>query len=198
MNYKFWNPNLAVQWVSEEDPAQAAAKMLEKNPDICCITATRMLWMIYTAVVEERKDEFYAQFCTPDRLLIAVTEPDALEKEALQFELSVILSVRRVNHLPTRFILPPSFDPRILTNQSLAVFLHMADRCVPRLRLQAESGLLRKLTTLSPQTDDPIFPEEEEEDELAPSTRILQEIEAKIRALEKKVMHMTEKDTDPF
>lgn len=198
MSYSFWDKNLAVQWVSEEDPAEAAVQIAKVSPDICCITATRMLRMIHAAVADERKDEFYRQFCTPERLLIAVTEPDAMEKDALQFEMSVILSIRRVEHRPTRFIFPPDFDPCILTNRSLAIFLHMADRGVPACRLRAEGGLFRKLASLCPSADDPLFPEEDEEEELDPSTRILLEIEAKIRALEKKVARMAEKDTEPF
>ena len=197
MSYSFWNKDLTVQCVSEEDPAEAAAEMARKSPDICCITATRMLRMIYTAVADERKDEFYAQFCTPERLLIAVTEPDVMEKDALQFELSVILSVRRVEHRPTRFILPPDFDPCILQNQSLAIFLHMADRGVPVRRLRAEGGLLRRLSQLNLSSDDSLSAEEEEEETDA-RTRILQEIEAKIRVLEKKVTRLAEKDSEPF
>lgn len=198
MSYSFWNKDLPVQWVSEEDPADAAARMAKKSPDICCITATRMLHMIHTAVSDERKDEFYAQFCTPERLLIAVTEPDAMEKDALQFELSVILSVRRVEHRPTRFIFPPDFDPCILQNQSLAIFLHMADRGVPLHRLQAENGLLRKLARLNFPVDDSLFSEDGKEEETDANTRILQEIKTKIRMLEKKVAHLAEKDSEPF
>ncbi len=197
MSYSFWNEDFPVQWVSEEDPAEAAARMAEKDPDICCVTPTRMLWMIHSAVLDSRKDDFYRQFCTPDRLLIAVTEPDAMEKDALQFEMSVILAVRRVEHRPTRFIFPPDFDPCVLTNRSLAILLNMADRGVPVCRLRSEGSLFRRLAAICPQEDDPLFSEEEGETENV-NTRILREIEAKIRALEKKVTRLAEQDTDPF
>ena len=198
MSYSFWNEDFFVQWVSDEDPAEAAVQIAKVSPDICCITATRMLRMIHTAVADERKDEFYRQFCTPERLLIAVTEPDAMEKDALQFEMSVILSIRRVEHRPTRFIFPPDFDPCILQNQSLAIFLHMADRGVPLHRLQAENGLLRKLARLNFPVDDSLFSEDGKEEETDANTRILQEIKTKIRMLEKKVAHLAEKDSEPF
>ena len=197
MSYSFWDASLHVLWVSEEDPADAAARMAEKDPDLCCVTPTRMLWMIHTAVTDERKDEFYRQFCTPERLLIAVTEPDAMEKDALQFELSVILSVRRVEHRPTRFIFPPDFDPCILQNQSVAILLHMADRGVPLRRLQTENSLLRCLARLNFPADDSLSPEEEDMKEDA-NTRMLREIEAKIRILERKVARLAEKDIEPF
>lgn len=199
--YSFWKKDITVQWVSCVDPLEDADRMTEQDPDVFSITTAEIMDMIHAAVLDSRKDEFYAQLCSPKKLLIVVAEPYSIEKEALQFELSVIMSVRRVSYMPTRVFFPSDFDPAIITNQSLSIFLHMADRGMPIRRMHTGQGLFRRLAEiawLSEELDDPLFPEEDEEgvDAEGRSLSILREIRARTQALERQISH-PEPDPEP-
>lgn len=124
-NWKTLHPFLYVVSVTDPAPERAAASAAADIPGTTCVTPTGLLQDIKYAIIHDTKRAFYEKYCTPAMLVLAIEAPDALSKDTLQLELSMILSVRTVNELPTLLIFRHSRDTDYITNTSLRAFLYL-------------------------------------------------------------------------
>ncbi len=194
-------PYLPVISITDPTPEATAGEIAQSEIDAVSITPEKLTREIKDALISREQHRFYDKFCSPALLIAALPHPDNVLGDAVQFELAVILSVRRVNRLPTLFVFPDGIPPSGITNTSLRTFL-LLDECRHQdctLTDKPPSRFMDKIKQCIAQlNDDPLEDEEDEGPSAGCATcrAQLDEIELQLRTLQR-AFSRTVGGTDP-